>query len=223
MATDRFGGQPWDVVVVGAGPAGATAARVAAEAGCGVLLLERAAVPRYKTCGGAATICTEPHCDGPVVSVADGRLVVDVGRELLAFGPDRPLWTSPVPAGAQVTAVGPRHDTPLRVVVETPAGTTVLNGDTGALLGPLAPLPGAGNGSEVTPDTGWYRVHRLDERTIELIRVDLGSLTVVTRSEPVPCGRDLATEPPPLSAASGRLSVTCWPLVGEATMTVLGH
>jgi geranylgeranyl reductase family protein len=42
----------WDVIVVGAGPAGATAARVAAENGCQTLLLERAAIPRYKTCGG---------------------------------------------------------------------------------------------------------------------------------------------------------------------------
>ncbi|NHD19305.1 MULTISPECIES: geranylgeranyl reductase family protein [unclassified Actinopolyspora] len=42
----------WDVAVVGAGPAGATAARIAAESGCSVLLLEREAIPRYKTCGG---------------------------------------------------------------------------------------------------------------------------------------------------------------------------
>ena len=42
----------WDLLVVGAGPAGATAARVAAESGLTVLLLERAALPRYKTCGG---------------------------------------------------------------------------------------------------------------------------------------------------------------------------
>lgn len=42
----------WDVAVVGAGPAGATAARVAAEAGARVALLEKAALPRYKTCGG---------------------------------------------------------------------------------------------------------------------------------------------------------------------------
>lgn len=42
----------WDVIVVGAGPAGATAARVAAENGCATLLLERAVIPRYKTCGG---------------------------------------------------------------------------------------------------------------------------------------------------------------------------
>jgi hypothetical protein len=157
------------------------------------------------------------------VSVADGRLVVDVGEELLAFDPDGPLWTSPVPAGAQATAVGRSDGEPLRVVVETPTGTTVLDGDTGAVLGPLAPLPGTGNGARVTPDTGWYRVHRLDDRTIELVRVDLDSLTVVARSEPVPCGLDLATDPPPLGAASGRLLVTCWPLSGEATMTVLGH
>ncbi|WP_199824070.1 geranylgeranyl reductase family protein [Streptomyces sp. NBRC 109706] len=42
----------WDVVVVGAGPGGASAARAAAEAGRRVLLLEKAELPRYKTCGG---------------------------------------------------------------------------------------------------------------------------------------------------------------------------
>jgi geranylgeranyl reductase family protein len=42
----------WDVVVVGAGPAGSSAARAAAAAGASVLLLDRTAFPRYKTCGG---------------------------------------------------------------------------------------------------------------------------------------------------------------------------
>ncbi|MFJ4014323.1 geranylgeranyl reductase family protein [Streptomyces sp. NPDC090026] len=42
----------WDVVVVGAGPAGASAAYAAAVAGRRVLLLEKAELPRYKTCGG---------------------------------------------------------------------------------------------------------------------------------------------------------------------------
>jgi geranylgeranyl reductase family protein len=41
-----------DVVVVGAGPAGSAAARAAAEAGASVVLLDRSAFPRYKTCGG---------------------------------------------------------------------------------------------------------------------------------------------------------------------------
>ena len=42
----------WDVAVVGAGPAGASAAYAAAVAGRRVLLLEKAELPRYKTCGG---------------------------------------------------------------------------------------------------------------------------------------------------------------------------
>ncbi|EDY52741.1 geranylgeranyl reductase family protein [Streptomyces clavuligerus] len=45
-------GTVWDVVVVGAGPAGASAAYAAAVAGRQVLLLEKAELPRYKTCGG---------------------------------------------------------------------------------------------------------------------------------------------------------------------------
>ena len=46
------GTEPWDVLVVGAGPAGSTAARVAAERGARVLLVDAARFPRYKTCGG---------------------------------------------------------------------------------------------------------------------------------------------------------------------------
>jgi geranylgeranyl reductase family protein len=42
----------WDVVVIGAGPAGSTAARIAAARGMRVLLLDAARFPRYKTCGG---------------------------------------------------------------------------------------------------------------------------------------------------------------------------
>lgn len=46
------GGAAVDVAVVGAGPAGATTALVLARAGVGVALLERAPLPRDKTCGG---------------------------------------------------------------------------------------------------------------------------------------------------------------------------
>ena len=44
-----------DVLVVGAGPAGATAARTLAAAGVSTLLLDRAAFPRQKPCGGAVS------------------------------------------------------------------------------------------------------------------------------------------------------------------------
>ncbi|SBT45138.1 geranylgeranyl reductase family protein [Micromonospora narathiwatensis] len=42
----------WDLVIVGAGPAGLSAAHAAARAGVRTLVLERATHPRYKTCGG---------------------------------------------------------------------------------------------------------------------------------------------------------------------------
>ncbi|MBX6749692.1 MAG: geranylgeranyl reductase family protein [Micromonosporaceae bacterium] len=42
----------WDVVVVGGGPAGLSAAHAAASRGARTLVLERATHPRYKTCGG---------------------------------------------------------------------------------------------------------------------------------------------------------------------------
>lgn len=42
----------FDVAVIGAGPAGCAAALAAAQAGHSVVLLERATLPRYKTCGG---------------------------------------------------------------------------------------------------------------------------------------------------------------------------
>ena len=41
-----------DVAVIGAGPAGSSAALALARAGHSVLLLEKAVLPRYKTCGG---------------------------------------------------------------------------------------------------------------------------------------------------------------------------
>jgi geranylgeranyl reductase family protein len=42
----------FDVIVVGAGPAGATAAKILGEAGVGTLLLDKSAFPRDKPCGG---------------------------------------------------------------------------------------------------------------------------------------------------------------------------
>ena len=42
----------YDVIVVGAGPAGSTAAKNLAEKGIKVLLLDKAKFPRDKPCGG---------------------------------------------------------------------------------------------------------------------------------------------------------------------------
>lgn len=45
----------WDVVVIGAGPAGSQAAHAASRAGAHTLLIEREQLPRYKRCGGGLT------------------------------------------------------------------------------------------------------------------------------------------------------------------------
>ena len=41
-----------DVIVVGAGPGGSTAARYCAQTGLKTLLIEKERLPRYKPCGG---------------------------------------------------------------------------------------------------------------------------------------------------------------------------
>jgi geranylgeranyl reductase family protein len=45
----------WDAIVVGAGPSGATAAYELARGGLRTLIIDKAKLPRYKTCGGGIT------------------------------------------------------------------------------------------------------------------------------------------------------------------------
>ncbi|MCX6695132.1 MAG: NAD(P)/FAD-dependent oxidoreductase [Candidatus Altiarchaeota archaeon] len=46
----------YDVIVVGAGPSGSTAARGCAKAGLKTLILDREKLPRFKACGGGVTV-----------------------------------------------------------------------------------------------------------------------------------------------------------------------
>ncbi len=76
-----------DAIVVGAGPAGSTAARDIAERGGEVLLLDRARFPRDKPCGGGVTVrCADllPFSIEPVVEdvVTHARLRVRDGRDV---------------------------------------------------------------------------------------------------------------------------------------------
>ncbi|MFF5080648.1 geranylgeranyl reductase family protein [Actinoplanes sp. NPDC000266] len=88
----------WDVVVVGGGPAGLSAAHAAATAGARTIVLERAEHPRYKTCGGgllgsslaiAAPLIDVPGRDtiGSITFTRDGR------RSFTRHSSGRPLLT----------------------------------------------------------------------------------------------------------------------------------
>lgn len=59
-------GQIYDVIVAGGGPAGSTAARMAALRGLDVLILEKSIFPRYKPCGGALSLKALSMLDGPL-------------------------------------------------------------------------------------------------------------------------------------------------------------
>jgi geranylgeranyl reductase family protein len=61
----------WDVVVIGAGPAGSTAARELAASGARVLTVDRATFPRYKACGGGIPLRTERLLPFPIASVVE--------------------------------------------------------------------------------------------------------------------------------------------------------
>ena len=93
-----------DLVISGAGPAGAAAAIAAARRGLRVTLVERAVFPRHKVCGD----CLNPDC-WPVfeaLGVADGVRGLEQGAidDVRLVGPDGRAVSVPLPPGAE-TAV----------------------------------------------------------------------------------------------------------------------
>jgi menaquinone-9 beta-reductase len=66
---------PWDVAVVGAGPSGAMAAHELARGGASVVLLDRAAFPRWKVCGA----CLSPGALRVLDAAGLGGLATGLG------------------------------------------------------------------------------------------------------------------------------------------------
>ena len=69
----------WDVIAVGAGPAGACAARELARAGRSVLLVDKSSFPRYKVCGS----CLNGRVLSALEAVGLGALVEEAGGVML--------------------------------------------------------------------------------------------------------------------------------------------
>jgi geranylgeranyl reductase family protein len=118
-------GRPHNVIVVGAGPAGAVAARTLALAGVPVTLLDRASFPRNKPCGGGISIrvlARFPWLEAQLGSIATHRI-----SRLYLEGPDgdSAVITSDTPAVLMIRRV--EFDA-LLVRLATDAGATLHAG-----------------------------------------------------------------------------------------------
>jgi menaquinone-9 beta-reductase len=95
-------GRRWDAIVVGAGPAGAMAARELARRGTQALLVDRTRFPRYKVCGG----CLNPRSLRVLRHAGLGHLVEKLGAVPLTrfqLGARRAVARVPLPTGAGVS------------------------------------------------------------------------------------------------------------------------
>ena len=120
----------WDAVVVGAGPAGAMAARELARRGAGVLLVDKARFPRYKVCGG----CLNPRALRVLGRAGLGHLVEKLRAVPLTrfkLGAGGAAADVPLPPGAGLSREA--LDTAL-VREATLAGAAFLPGVSAALL-----------------------------------------------------------------------------------------
>jgi geranylgeranyl reductase family protein len=85
------GGQLWDAMVVGAGPAGCAAAYDLATAGLSVLLLDHKDFPRAKACAGGLTskaVQALRYSIAPVVRKVVGRVRLEGDPDFLHAAPD---------------------------------------------------------------------------------------------------------------------------------------
>lgn len=88
LTLDDAGRRLWDVIAVGAGPAGALAARESARRGLAVLLVDQAEFPRWKVCGSCINLRSQRVLETcGLADLLDSRGAVAVtGLRLSALG-----------------------------------------------------------------------------------------------------------------------------------------
>ena len=94
-AAPDIAGTSWDVVVVGAGPAGSMAALEIARRGPSVLLVDKARFPRYRVCG----CCLNGRALSLLGSAGLGGLVDE--QDPVALCQDRDLFLGHLPVRRQ--------------------------------------------------------------------------------------------------------------------------
>ncbi len=133
-----------DVIVIGAGPAGSTAAREITNRGASVLLLDRAKFPRDKPCGGGITIRTAellPFSLDPVIEdtilgahlrLRDGKDITRTHHRPITYMTQRSRLDHFLVEHAQQAGVEFRDGQPIKLVRRLPDRTFEVqarNGD----------------------------------------------------------------------------------------------
>jgi flavin-dependent dehydrogenase len=126
----------YDAVIVGGGPAGATAAIMLAQAGWAVAVVERKAFPRRKVCGEFISASSWPLLRALGVA---GSLAVHAGPEVrrVGFYGGATILSAPMPGGdaGWGRALGREHLDTALLARAAAAGATVLQPATVTALG----------------------------------------------------------------------------------------
>lgn len=120
----------WDLVVIGAGPAGSAAAWRAATLGCRVLLVDRATFPRPKVCGG----CLSPAGMTALRAMGLDRDVARAGTPLYRLEVRARGRCATISLGAGGVAISREALDTMLVDAAAAAGARVLQGASASLL-----------------------------------------------------------------------------------------